>query len=172
MVDDTTKPSTEEIVEKHEEAQPPPVTGVAGGDGGWGGWGFSAFSYISDIQKAATTAAEEISRNVRIILTPIFSFYFCIYNVAASFYLLDLAVEIYFVLMECIIPVSNVGSFLDLVYYISFRYLGDVIELWVISSSFLTSSKLWKNQILLALPSDLGIRLFLCFGPSLSVTGT
>lgn len=63
MVDDTTKPSTEEIVEKHEEAQPPPVTGVAGGDGGWGGWGFSAFSYISDIQKAATTAAEEISRN-------------------------------------------------------------------------------------------------------------
>ncbi|KAF3667192.1 putative cleavage stimulation factor subunit 3-like isoform X1 [Capsicum annuum] len=66
MVDDTTKPSTEEIVEKHEEeAHPPPVTGDGGGGGGggWGGWGFSAFSYISDIQKAATTAAEEISRN-------------------------------------------------------------------------------------------------------------
>ncbi|XP_006346493.1 uncharacterized protein [Solanum tuberosum] len=63
MVDDTTKPSTEEIVEKQEEAQPPPVPEVAGGGGGWGGWGFSAFSYISDIQKAATTAAEEISRN-------------------------------------------------------------------------------------------------------------
>ncbi|KAF3664339.1 putative cleavage stimulation factor subunit 3-like isoform X1 [Capsicum annuum] len=66
MVDDTTKPSTEEIVEKHEEeAHPPPVTGGGGGGGGggWGGWGFSAFSYISDIQKAATTAAEEISRN-------------------------------------------------------------------------------------------------------------
>ncbi|GAA0162684.1 hypothetical protein LIER_18720 [Lithospermum erythrorhizon] len=29
--------------------------------GGWGGWGFS--SYFSDLQKAATTAAEEISRN-------------------------------------------------------------------------------------------------------------
>ncbi|CAN4107628.1 unnamed protein product [Withania somnifera] len=66
MVNDTTKPSNEEIVEKHEEAQPPPVTesgGGGGGSGGWGGWGFSAFSYISDIQKAATTAAEEISRN-------------------------------------------------------------------------------------------------------------
>ncbi|KAG5625063.1 hypothetical protein H5410_010281 [Solanum commersonii] len=63
MVDDTTKPSTEEIVEKQEEAQPPPVPEDAGGGGGWGGWGFSAFSYISDIQKAATTAAEEISRN-------------------------------------------------------------------------------------------------------------
>ncbi|WMV12986.1 hypothetical protein MTR67_006371 [Solanum verrucosum] len=63
MVDDTTKPSTEGIVEKQEEAQPPPVPEVAGGGGGWGGWGFSAFSYISDIQKAATTAAEEISRN-------------------------------------------------------------------------------------------------------------
>ncbi|KAK4340279.1 hypothetical protein RND71_041741 [Anisodus tanguticus] len=62
MVDDTTKP---EIVEKHEEeeAQPPPVPESVGGGGGWGGWRFSAFSYISDIQKAATTAAEEISRN-------------------------------------------------------------------------------------------------------------
>lgn len=64
MVDDTTKPPTEAIVEKQEEAQPPPVPEVADGGGGWGGWGFSAFSYISDIQKAATTAAEEISRNV------------------------------------------------------------------------------------------------------------
>ncbi|MCD7462972.1 hypothetical protein HAX54_049696 [Datura stramonium] len=62
MMDETTKPSTEEIVEKHEEAQPPPVQG-GGGGGGWGGWGFSAFSYISDLQKVATTAAEEISRN-------------------------------------------------------------------------------------------------------------
>ncbi|KAL3350646.1 hypothetical protein AABB24_023197 [Solanum stoloniferum] len=63
MVDDTTKPPTEAIVEKQEEAQPPPVPEGSGGGGGWGGWGFSAFSYISDIQKAATTAAEEISRN-------------------------------------------------------------------------------------------------------------
>ncbi|CAN4112288.1 unnamed protein product [Withania somnifera] len=59
MTDNTTNPSNEVIVEKHEEAQPSPVTEGGGG----GGWGFSAFTYISDIQKAATTAAEEISRN-------------------------------------------------------------------------------------------------------------
>ncbi|XP_021855081.2 uncharacterized protein [Spinacia oleracea] len=34
-----------------------------GGGGGWGGWGFSPFSYLSDLQKAATLAAEEISRS-------------------------------------------------------------------------------------------------------------
>ncbi|XP_022875738.1 uncharacterized protein LOC111394208 [Olea europaea var. sylvestris] len=33
------------------------------GSGGWGGWGFSPLSYLSDLQKAATVAAEEISRN-------------------------------------------------------------------------------------------------------------
>ncbi|XP_042498549.1 uncharacterized protein LOC122076946 [Macadamia integrifolia] len=31
--------------------------------GGWGGWGISPFSVLSDLQKAATAAAEEISRN-------------------------------------------------------------------------------------------------------------
>ncbi|KAL2512195.1 hypothetical protein Adt_17795 [Abeliophyllum distichum] len=35
----------------------------SGGGGGWGGWGFSPLSYLSDLQKAATVAAEEISRN-------------------------------------------------------------------------------------------------------------
>lgn len=34
------------------------------GGGGWGGWGISPFSVFSDLQKAATVAAEEISRNV------------------------------------------------------------------------------------------------------------
>ena len=38
--------------------------GGGGGGGGWGGWGFSPFSYLSDLQKAAAVAAEEISRNV------------------------------------------------------------------------------------------------------------
>ncbi|CAA2988729.1 Hypothetical predicted protein [Olea europaea subsp. europaea] len=33
------------------------------GSGGWSGWGFSPLSYLSDLQKAATVAAEEISRN-------------------------------------------------------------------------------------------------------------
>ncbi|CAI9104399.1 OLC1v1003061C1 [Oldenlandia corymbosa var. corymbosa] len=37
--------------------------GGGGGGGGWGGWGFSPLSYLSDLQKAATEAAEEISRN-------------------------------------------------------------------------------------------------------------
>lgn len=31
----------------------------------WGGWGLSPLSFLSDLQKAATVAAEEISRNVR-----------------------------------------------------------------------------------------------------------
>lgn len=30
-----------------------------------GGWGFMQFSFLSDLQKAAAVAAEEISRNVR-----------------------------------------------------------------------------------------------------------
>jgi len=30
-----------------------------------GGWGFLQFSFLSDLQKAAAVAAEEISRNVR-----------------------------------------------------------------------------------------------------------
>ncbi|KAH0458934.1 hypothetical protein IEQ34_011748 [Dendrobium chrysotoxum] len=37
--------------------------GGGGGGGGWGGWGFSSFSVLSDLQKAASAAAQEISRN-------------------------------------------------------------------------------------------------------------
>lgn len=44
-----------------KEAKSEPKTG-----GGWGGWGFSPLSVLSDLQKAA----EEISRNVRILLPP------------------------------------------------------------------------------------------------------
>ena len=51
-----------------EEQQPAsPTTPKSGG--GLGGWGFSAFSVLSDLQKAATVAAEEISRNVRFIFS-------------------------------------------------------------------------------------------------------
>ncbi|GAB4853951.1 hypothetical protein Ancab_018160 [Ancistrocladus abbreviatus] len=39
------------------------VTNVDEGGGGWGAWGFTPFSYLSDLQKAAAVAAEEISRN-------------------------------------------------------------------------------------------------------------
>ncbi|KAK6778020.1 hypothetical protein RDI58_024738 [Solanum bulbocastanum] len=53
-----------------EAAQPPlPGDGVRGGGGGWGGgWGLSAFSYLTDFQKAAAVAAEEISRNVALLV--------------------------------------------------------------------------------------------------------
>ncbi|XVE93300.1 hypothetical protein REPUB_Repub01dG0179100 [Reevesia pubescens] len=52
----------EEEESKKEEQQPTSKSG-----GGWGGWGFSAFSVISDLQKAATVAAEEISRNASVV---------------------------------------------------------------------------------------------------------
>ncbi|KAL7246797.1 hypothetical protein ACSBR2_001829 [Camellia fascicularis] len=42
---------------QEEEAEAP------GRGGGWGGWDFSSFSVLSDLQKAATVAAQEISRN-------------------------------------------------------------------------------------------------------------
>nr|XP_016449115.1 PREDICTED: uncharacterized protein LOC107774150 [Nicotiana tabacum] len=52
------------ILAAESTPQPPPPPGDGGGGGGWGGgWGFSAFSYLTDLQKAATVAAEEISRN-------------------------------------------------------------------------------------------------------------
>ncbi|KAK4401603.1 hypothetical protein Sango_0901000 [Sesamum angolense] len=70
MTDDSKKPSDSEIRPEVEEA---PTADAAkssvveetggGGGSGWGGWGFSPFSYLSDLQKAATVAAEEISRN-------------------------------------------------------------------------------------------------------------
>jgi hypothetical protein len=36
------------------------------GGWGWGGWRTSAFSVLNEIQKAASEAAEEIQKNVRI----------------------------------------------------------------------------------------------------------
>ncbi|KAH1072295.1 hypothetical protein J1N35_024623 [Gossypium stocksii] len=51
---------------KTEEELPASTTAPNGG-GGWGGWGFSAFSVLSDLQKAATVAAEEISRNASVV---------------------------------------------------------------------------------------------------------
>ncbi|XP_022763326.1 uncharacterized protein LOC111308906 isoform X2 [Durio zibethinus] len=49
-----------------EERRPASTTAPKSG-GGWGGWGFSAFSVLSDLQKAATVAAEEISRNASVV---------------------------------------------------------------------------------------------------------
>ncbi|XP_022727073.1 uncharacterized protein LOC111282998 [Durio zibethinus] len=49
-----------------EEQQPSSTTAPKNG-GGWGGWGFSAFSVLQDLQKAATVAAEEISRNASVV---------------------------------------------------------------------------------------------------------
>ncbi|MBA0655208.1 hypothetical protein Goklo_007715 [Gossypium klotzschianum] len=51
---------------KAEEPLPASTTAPNSG-GGWGGWGFSAFSVLSDLQKAATVAAEEISRNASVV---------------------------------------------------------------------------------------------------------
>ncbi|CAI9786339.1 unnamed protein product [Fraxinus pennsylvanica] len=58
--------SNEEIkpeVEAAATAVEQPKESGGSGRGGWGGWGFSPLSYLSDLQKAATVAAEEISRN-------------------------------------------------------------------------------------------------------------
>lgn len=67
MADDSKKSESEVKSETEEstaaEAQKSSPAKESGGDGGWGGWGFS-LSYLSDLQKAAAEAAEEISRNV------------------------------------------------------------------------------------------------------------
>jgi len=55
-MDDKTHSNNDEQLSKQ-------ATQDAGGGGNWGGWGFS--SILSDLQKAAAVAAEEISRNVR-----------------------------------------------------------------------------------------------------------
>lgn len=78
MLNRTTESSNHEIVKTPEETPilaaeavqpPPPGDSVSGGGGGWGGgWGLSAFSYLTDFQKAATVAAEDISRNVLLFL--------------------------------------------------------------------------------------------------------
>ncbi|KAK8636416.1 hypothetical protein V6N13_124162 [Hibiscus sabdariffa] len=53
--------------EPKTEEQWPASTTAPNSGGGWGGWGFSAFSVLSDLQKAATVAAEEISRNASVV---------------------------------------------------------------------------------------------------------
>lgn len=64
MADDSKKSESEVKPDIEEspatEAQKSSPVKEAGG--GWGGWGFS-LSYLSDLQKAAAEAAEEISRN-------------------------------------------------------------------------------------------------------------
>ena len=59
------KPQTEEEEVKSEA--PKKASGGGDGGGGGGGWGFSTLSVFSDLQKAA----EEISRNVRIHISPL-----------------------------------------------------------------------------------------------------
>ncbi|XP_073269547.1 uncharacterized protein [Primulina huaijiensis] len=64
MADSSPKPSQAEIKPEVEDTAADVQSKPAGGSGGgWGGWGFSTFSYLSDLQKAATVAAGEISRN-------------------------------------------------------------------------------------------------------------
>ncbi|KAL0384159.1 UNVERIFIED_CONTAM: hypothetical protein Sradi_2810200 [Sesamum radiatum] len=66
MADDSKKPSDSGIkpeVEEAPSADAAKSSVVEETGSGWGGWGFSPFSYLSDLQKAATVAAEEISRN-------------------------------------------------------------------------------------------------------------
>lgn len=60
MADNSAKPSEAEIKPEVEDTAADVRSKPAGGGGGWGGWGFS---YLTDLQKAATVAAGEISRN-------------------------------------------------------------------------------------------------------------
>lgn len=69
MADDSKNSSESEVKPEAEEiptavAENPSSENETAPGGGWGGWGFSPLSYLSDLQKAATVAAEEISRNV------------------------------------------------------------------------------------------------------------
>ncbi|KAL3621189.1 hypothetical protein CASFOL_036101 [Castilleja foliolosa] len=69
MADNSTKLSDPEIKPEMDEKlegeveKPAPVKENASSGGGWGGWGFSPLNYLSDLQKAANEAAEEISRS-------------------------------------------------------------------------------------------------------------
>lgn len=66
MEENTTKSPKEEIqTEEESNATEQPLISpkASAGGGGWGGWGFSPLSVFTDLQKAATVAAEEISRN-------------------------------------------------------------------------------------------------------------
>ncbi|XP_021287285.1 uncharacterized protein LOC110418786 [Herrania umbratica] len=67
MEDKEKRESPEKEEEPKKEEQQSASTTTAKSGGGWGGWGFSAFSVLSDLQKAATVAAEEISRNASVV---------------------------------------------------------------------------------------------------------
>jgi hypothetical protein len=51
--------------------------GGGSGWGVWGGWRTSAFSVLSELQKAATEAAEEISKNVSFCCSFFWWFFVC-----------------------------------------------------------------------------------------------
>ncbi|XP_042488677.1 uncharacterized protein LOC122068827 [Macadamia integrifolia] len=60
MEENTQLPRKKELEsDSASETAPEPTSAK----GGWGGWGISPFSVLSDLQKAAAVAAEEISRN-------------------------------------------------------------------------------------------------------------
>ncbi|KAK6916498.1 hypothetical protein RJ641_019359 [Dillenia turbinata] len=65
MADSPTEIETKEQPPASQQTTAAETVNEAGsGGGGWGGgWGFSAFSVLSDLQKAATKAVDEISRN-------------------------------------------------------------------------------------------------------------
>lgn len=64
MAENRTKSSDDKVNLVEESPSPAQPSGEnENSGGGWGGWGFSPFSYLSDLQKVATVAAEEISRN-------------------------------------------------------------------------------------------------------------
>ena len=62
------KANAEEEAKPEAAPAPAPKTG-------WGGWGFSPLTVLSDLQKAA----EEISRNVRILLLTFPLFFYLLY---------------------------------------------------------------------------------------------
>lgn len=65
-MEDSTQSTPPKIQPVPDKQSPPPASAPAdeaANGGGWGGWGIPSFSVLSDLQKAATHAAEEISRN-------------------------------------------------------------------------------------------------------------
>lgn len=78
--DSEIKPEVEERLAAETEKLSQ-VKDAGSGGGGWGGWGFSPLSYLSDLQKAASEAAEEISRNVCV---------FHLRNLVSIWYILDI----------------------------------------------------------------------------------
>ncbi|KAJ4964921.1 hypothetical protein NE237_016770 [Protea cynaroides] len=63
LMEENTQSSRKEKLESDSASEAAPVPKPASAKGGWGGWGISPFSVLSDLQKAAAVAAEEISRN-------------------------------------------------------------------------------------------------------------